>query len=147
MFPRFNPEGVKQLYEYEQNTLSQNSCRAYANDLKVFTSFIATREPSLFAEPKNASFVDCLWFLNGMANKGLTVATHALQEDRRKKATINRHWAYLRHHLIPTLADPEVEIQYRHVIACMRRKLQAGLSRGKKSIMEKGYSYTSEVVR
>ena len=125
VFPRLNPAEVQQLHEYEQNALSQNSRRAYASDLKVFTSFLAARGPSLVAEPKHASFVHCLLFLNDMANQGLTIAT------------INRRWAFLRHHLIPTLADPEVEIQYRHVIAGMRRKLEAGLHRGKKPIMEK----------
>ena len=67
----------------------------------------------------------CLLFLNHMANNGLTIAT------------INRRWAFLRHHLIPTLSEAEMEIKYRHVIAGMRPKLDAGLIRGKKAIMEK----------
>ena len=97
---------------------------AYTSDLNAFTRFLAEREPTLVATPEKASFVHCLLFLNNMANSGLTIAT------------INRRWAFLRHHLIPALSDPEVEIKYRHVIAGMRRKLDAGLIRGKKPIME-----------
>ena len=124
-YPELKEREIEQLHEFEVNALSANSRRAYTSDLNAFTRFLAEREPALVATPEKASFVHCLLFLNHMANSGLTIAT------------INRRWAFLRHHLIPTLSNPEVEIKYRHVIAGMRRKLDAGLIRGKKPIMEK----------
>jgi integrase len=124
VYPKLKQEEAQQLHDYELNALSNNSRRAYASDLKCFITFLAEREPALVRTPEKASYIHCLLFLNDMVNQGLTIAT------------INRRWAFLRHHLIPKLSDPEVEIKYRHVIAGMRRKLDAGLVRGKKPIME-----------
>ena len=124
MYPKLLQKEAQQLHDYELHALSTNSRRAYESDFKAFTAFLASREPFLVRTPEKASYVHCLLFLNDMVNQGLTIAT------------INRRWAFLRHHLIPRLSDPEVEIKYRHVIAGMRRKLDAGLIRGKKPIME-----------
>ena len=124
VYPTLMQKETQQLHDYELSALSTNSRRAYASDLKAFVLYLAEREPALVRTPEKASYVHCLLFLNSMVNQGLTIAT------------INRRWAFLRHHLIPRLSDPEVEIKYRHVIAGMRRQLDAGLVRGKKPIME-----------
>ena len=125
VYPKLERREVEQLHQFEQNALSKNSIRAYTQDLKAFTAFLAKREPSLVATPERASYVHCLLFLNHMAERGMALAT------------INRRWAFLRRHLIPSLCDPEIEKRYRHVIAGLRRKLDSGLARGKKPIMER----------
>ena len=124
VYPKLRQGEAERLHEFERNALSANSIKAYTHDLRAFTKFLADREPSLVTTPEKASYVHCLLFLTNMAERGLALAT------------INRRWAFLRRHLVPALCDPQVEEKYRHVIAGMRRKLDKGLVRGKKPIME-----------
>jgi integrase len=135
VYPGLRADEAKQLHGFELCALSENSRKAYTSDFRCFTEFLKQREPSLARTPEKAPVQLCLLFLMDMANRGLSIAT------------INRRWAFLRHHLIPALSAPETEHKYRHVIAGMRRRLDAGLIRGKKPIMEKDlYAIVNQLV-
>ena len=121
-YPKLRPTEAE--HDYEVNTLSENSRRADNSDLRAFRVFVAERESTLVNTPEKATF--CA--LSAVPQRhGQSPATQL------NIATINRRWTFLRHHLIPSLCDPEIEVKYRHVIAGMRRKMDAGLVRGKKT--------------
>ena len=124
VYPELKQEEYKALHEYELNSLSDNSRKAYGSDLRAFVAFLQRREPSIAQCPEKASFVHCLLFLSDMADRQLSIKT------------IMRRWTFLKFHLIPSLGEREMQIKYEHVIKGLKKKLDDGQQKGKRPLRE-----------
>jgi integrase len=125
VYPELKEEESRTLHEYELNSLSENSRQAYSSDLRAFVAFLERREPSIAQTPERASYVHCLLFLTDMAER-----------QHLSLNTIMRRWSFLKFHLIPSLGERAIQMEYEHVIKGLKKKLDDGQQKGKRPLKE-----------
>ena len=88
-----NAAEIADLKQYHDNSLAENSKKAYQSDYDSFIGFLQERFPRMQAEQlqTQCTLEHVLAYLNHLCNEG------------KKMSTINRHYATIRKHILPAL--------------------------------------------
>ena len=88
-----NAAEIADLTQYHNNSLAENSKKAYQSDYDSFVAFLRDRFPRLSIQHlhKQCTLEHVLAYLNYLCN------------DSKKLSTINRRYATIRKHILPTL--------------------------------------------
>ena len=130
-----NAAEIADLKQYHDNSLAENSKRAYQSDYDSFVEFLRDRFPRLSIEQLHTQCTveHVLAYLNHLCNDG------------KKISTINRRYATIRKHILPALfsramapgsREEEMMREVERIVRGMRRTVGAeNRIRGKKPLL------------
>ena len=130
-----NAAEIADLKQYHDNSLAENSKKAYQSDYDSFVDFLQDRFPRLSIENMQAqcTLAHVLAYLNHLCNDG------------KKISTINRRYATIRKHILPALfsramapgsREEEMMREVERIVRGMRRTVGAeNRIRGKKPLL------------
>ena len=130
-----NAAEINDLQQYHDNSLAENSKKAYQSDYDSFINFMQERFPRLSTDRLHiqCTLEHVLAYLNQLCNEG------------KKMSTINRHYATIRKHILPALfskalvsgsREEEMMREVERIVRGMRRTVGAeNRIRGKKPLL------------